>query len=134
MGIWHSAAMDERLERTTFHQPDWLIIAPDLRDDSPLQPIGKKHLARWELVLLARAIPFRTAPYQRGKLLLVPATLYPRAKEELRLFEEENHNWPPPLPADNPQQNNLQTTLCVLILLATFHNLTQLNINLLGHH
>ncbi len=117
----------------TSGQPDWLILSPDLQENGPLRPLFKKQLRRWELVLLARAIPFRTEPYERGRLLLVPRDHYMRAKEELRLFEEENHNWPPPLPEQNPQHDNVLPTLSVLIVIASFHNLCQLDINLLGH-
>lgn len=126
--------MDENSDLPISGQPDWLILSPDLQDDGPLRPLFKKQLRRWELVLLARSIPFRTEPYERGKLLLIPVSHYALAKEELRLFEEENHNWPPPLPVENPPQDNLLATICILIALATFHNLTQLNINLLDHH
>lgn len=126
--------MDNQIELSTSGQPDWLIVSPDLRDDGPLRPLFKKQLQRWELVLLARAIPFRGEPYERGKLLLVPAEHYARAKEELRLFEQENHNWPPPPPDESPQHDNLLPTLSVLIAIAAFHNLCQLDISLAGHN
>lgn len=117
----------------TSGRPDWLIVSSELREDAPLRPLFKRQLRRWELVLLARDIPFRTEPYARGQLLLVPSAHYARACEELRLFEEENHNWPPPLPEASPKQDNLLATLCVLIALATFHNLTLLRVDLAGH-
>ena len=52
----------------------------------------------------------------------------------LRLFEAENRNWPPDPPPTNPLAENTLATLSVLILLATFHNLTQLDASLSGHH
>lgn len=125
--------MDNNTEPPTTDQATWLILSPDLQDESDLRPLFKKQLRRWELVLLARSIPFRSVPFKQGHLLLVPAEVYAAAKAELSLFELENHNWPPPLPAEKPRQDNLPATLCVLLALATFHNLTLLQINLLGH-
>lgn len=114
-------------------RPDWLILTPDLNPAGPLRPLHKKQLRRWELVLQARSVPYRTEPFERGRLLLVPAGEYSRAREELRLFEEENHNWPPPLPAASPEQDNTLATLCVLVALASFHNLTLLPLDIAGH-
>jgi membrane associated rhomboid family serine protease len=51
----------------------------------------------------------------------------------LLLFERENSDWPPlPPPVSHLTENTL-ATLSLLILLATFHNLTQLDVSLLGH-
>jgi membrane associated rhomboid family serine protease len=64
----------------------------------------------------------------------VPADRFQEALFELRLFEEENRNWPPPSePVSSPLVENTVTTLSVLVLLATFHNLTLLHIPLFGH-
>ena len=60
----------------------------------------------------------------------MPASYRDRACEELRLFEEENRNWPPQAPPAHPLAENTLATISVLILLATFHNLTQLDVTL----
>jgi membrane associated rhomboid family serine protease len=65
--------------------------------------------------------------------LLVPDDRFEAAREELRRFEAENRNWPPPLPPQAPFTDNRLATVSVLLLLATFHNLTLLDLNLLGH-
>jgi membrane associated rhomboid family serine protease len=64
--------------------------------------------------------------------LLVPPEQYPAAIFELRRFEELNRNWPPPAPRHHPLTENTLATLSVLILLATFHNITQIDVQLPG--
>lgn len=91
----------------------------------------REHL--WALVLEARYVPCRLEPNGMGWNLLVPAEYYDAARNELRLFEEENRNWPPSVPPARPLAENTLATLSVLILLASFHNLTQLDISLSGH-
>lgn len=89
-----------------------------------------KSLARsWALVLDSRAIPCCIEADGSGWLLLVPEQQLESARREVRLFEEANRNWPPPIPAVRPLIENTLPTLSILILLATFHNL-----NLLGIH
>ncbi len=87
----------------------------------------------WALVLAARYIPFRIENRSGDWQLLTPADIHARAEEELRLFEEENRNWPPPAPKARPLAENTLATLSVLILLATFHNITQLPSLVPGH-
>jgi membrane associated rhomboid family serine protease len=115
--------------------PDqWPAIPADLRSAEPVRPLSKKQLRRWGLVLEARGIPFCNEDSGGGWRLRVPPALFERACRELRRYEELNHNWPPPLPEIPPQQNNLLSTLCVLIGLATFYNLTLLDTSFWGHH
>jgi membrane associated rhomboid family serine protease len=50
----------------------------------------------------------------------------------LRCYARENAHWPPPPPLTRPLFENTLTTISVLILLATFHNLTHIDISLPG--
>ena len=125
--------MENDLEQLKETQPEWLALSADLGGTAVSVPLSKRQSRRWGLVLEARGVPFQHQSFGRGWLLLVPADDFKRACDELRHYEELNHNWPPPLPAVNPQHDNLLASLSVLLLVACFHNLTQLNINLLGH-
>ncbi len=90
---------------------------------SPLQP----EVARaWALVLEARGIPCHLEPCGWGYRLLVPIADQTRSIEELRIYQAENRNWPPPAPPSQTLAENTLTTLSVLGLLAIFHNLTYL--------
>jgi rhomboid protease GluP len=60
--------------------------------------------------------------------LLVPSHHLVSAIHELRLFEEENCDWPPPHSPPHPLAENTLATLSVLLLLATFHNITRLDL------
>jgi len=122
------------LESPEETEPEWLALNADLHSTPIPVPLTKKQLRRWGLVLEARGVPFRNEACGRGWLLLVPPEAFVRACAELRNYEELNHNWPPPLPEENPQHDNLMPTLSVLLLVACFHNLTLLNINLAGHY
>jgi membrane associated rhomboid family serine protease len=67
-----------------------------------------------------------------GLELLVPAFHLQRAYDELRQFEANNRGWPPaPLPHRIMKENAL-ATISVLILLATFHNITQIDATTAG--
>lgn len=125
-------SMENDLQNPEEMPTDWLPLSADLIGSEA--PLTRKQLRRWGLVLEARGVPFCHEVQGRGWRLLVPSAEFKRASQELRHYEELNHNWPPPLPAATPQHDNLHTTLSVLLLVACFHNLTQLNINLLGHH
>lgn len=114
-------------------EEDWLGIPPELSDGLSSGGLTKRQIRRWALVLEARQIPFRNEQIGGYRQLLVATNDFQRALKELRRFEEENRNWPPPLPPENPLVENRLATLSVLMLLATFHNLTLLDINLLGH-
>ena len=86
----------------------------------------------WALVLEARAIPCYLEPGDLNWHLLVPASRFAAAVHELHLYEEENRFWPPPPPAARPLSENTLATLSVLVLLATFYNITRLDISLPG--
>jgi membrane associated rhomboid family serine protease len=109
----------------------WQAISPN-PDEEPTGVFPRWRTGRWALVLEARRIPCRAEPSGDGWRLLVPAACREAALKELRLFEEENRHWPPPLPPQHPPTQNSLATLSVLLLLATFHNLTLLDLRLPG--
>lgn len=88
--------------------------------------LTESRIRLWALVLEARSVPCRIEPGAMGRQLLVPAESFAKACDELRRFEEENRNWPPPPPHSPPLTENTLATLSVLLLLAIFHNLIQL--------
>lgn len=109
----------------------------DADDDSwkPVLPengaVPTKEQARaWALVLDSRAIPCCIEPDGAEWRLLVPAPQLESARRELRLFEEANHNWPPAPPASRQLIENTLPTVSILLLLATFHNLTLIGLSL----
>lgn len=120
-------------EHSDLDTEEWLAIPPDLGEGEASAALPEQTAHLWALVLVARYVPCRIKPSGAGWQLLVPWERYDEARKELRLFEEENRNWPPPVPASRPLAENTLATLSVLILLATFHNLTQLDISLFGH-
>lgn len=112
----------------------------DLNNDSwePLSPAYGASMTRqqarsWALVLDSRSIPCCIEPDGEGWLLLVPAHQQESARRELQLYEEANQDWPPALPAAHQRTDNTLPTVSVLILLATFYNLTLVGISLPGH-
>lgn len=111
----------------------WLPLQP--RPGHGRYPVSQEEgTARlWALVLEARSVPCRTVRGDDGWHVAVPAASYDRAMEEVRLFEEENRDWPPPLPPARAVGGSLLATLSVLFLLATFHNITRLDVILSGH-
>lgn len=112
------------------HEPhdgeEWVEVASGPAAAPPSQ--SRVHL--WALVLDARSVPCRLEHDARGWFLLVPSGCRDKAFEELRLFEAENRDWPPPSPPSRPLAENTLATLSVLVLLATFHNLTRLDAGL----
>jgi len=84
----------------------------------------------WALVLDSRFIPCSIQSDAAGWQLLVPPEHLDSANNELRLYEEKNRFWPPPLPTTRKLIENTLPTLSVLILLALFHNLTLLGISI----
>lgn len=112
----------------------WRAIPADLREDSAATTIvSQRRASLLALVLESRAVPCRVEQEGSGWTLLVPAGSFALALGELRSFEEENRNWPPRASKTIPLAENTLSTLSVLLLLATFHNLTRLEISLFGH-
>jgi len=126
--------MDELGRESDGVEDEWLAVPGEL-DPGGIDTILPKRRARtWATVLEARRLPCRLIHVGDGWQLEVPASCLEAAQEELRLFERENRHWPPPLPPRQPLADNALSSLCVLVLLATFHNVTLLDIDLLGHH
>ena len=113
---------------------DWVPIPPGLKDGLSDQTIPKRRLRSWELVLQSRQIPCRSEKIDHKWQLLVPTDQYQIACQELQQYETENHNWPPPPPVERKLHENTAATIWIFILLAIFHNVTQQQINLVGHH
>ena len=112
------------------HDEEWVEATSGLNPGMADAPSSKSRVQLWALVLDARSVPCRYEHDARGWCLLVPAGYLDKACEELRLFEDENRNWPPVAPPAHPLAENTLATFSVLVLLATFHNLTQLDVTL----
>ena len=107
----------------------WLAIEPQLIE-AATDRLTAKRARLWSLVLEARYLPNRLEEQAGEWSLLVPPEHYPAACHELRSFERENRSWPPPPPPPRPLMENTLATLSVLLLLATFHNITRLELTL----
>jgi membrane associated rhomboid family serine protease len=91
--------------------------------------LTKQQARTWALVLDSRSIPCCIEPFGAEWQLLVPEPQLNSAIRELRLYEEANDNWPPPPPVTRNLIENTLPTLSILILLATFYNLTRLGLS-----
>lgn len=122
--------MNGRTDDTpTFDEYVPLPRDPERPDESVLV----EHKAElWALVLEAVGIPFHFERVGRELHLLVPQRFYHEALRQLRLFEEENRNWPPAAQDPPAGNDNILVTVCVLLLVAAFHNITLLDIPLPG--
>jgi rhomboid protease GluP len=111
----------------------WRDIPSDLREVSTATTILPRRTASlWALVLESRSVPCHVEQEGAGWTLRVPEGSIVSALEELRHFEEKNRDWPPPTSKTIPLVENTLSTLSVLLLLATFHNLTRLEIPFFG--
>jgi len=114
-------------------QLSWIKVPAGLNDGEDREPLSKQKLKSWVLVLAAKQIPWQTVKQDRNSWeLRVPASDYQNACRELRLYEAENRNWPPP-PVLPEHFENTSVTIWVMILLAVFHNITLHQGNLFGH-
>ena len=113
-------------------QEQWLEISPaSVGAGAPARP-DSRQVRQWALVLDSRAVPCQIAVRDEGWYLLVPVECYESALHELQRYHQNNRNWPPPLPRSHPLVENTLATLSILILLATFHNITQLDVTEAG--
>lgn len=112
------------------HEEQWVPVYGG--DDLIGHPVPDAAVDLRALVLEARDVPYRVEPTLPGNRLLVPACHYHRALTELSLYEEENRNWPPMPPRATAENYSLLATLSILLLIATFHNVTHLNISFSG--
>jgi len=115
---------------TNYEHLDWVAIPAGLAAGEDKQPLNRKQLKNWPLVLAAKQIPWRSQRNVANQWQLeVPAPYYLTACSELRQFEQENCNWPPPVNSVETTENTV-VTIWILILLGLFHNLTTGQISL----
>lgn len=115
-------------------EEQWVAIPRESFDASGDARLTQRRARLYALVLEARYIPYQLLPGENGWQMHVPASRLDDACRELRLYNEENRNWPPFLPPVRPMLENTLPTLCILLLLATFHNLTSLDLTVMGRH
>lgn len=113
-------------------QESWSAVPAQLSAPSGPARLSKRQVQVWVLTLESKGIPFRVVVDGPGWQLLVPPDRLAAALKELRQFETDNRNWPPPVPPPSPQADNLLITLSVLGLLGIFHNLVQLQLDPFG--
>lgn len=111
--------METQLIETPGDMADWQDVVPLLLPDLP-PGTGRRRCRHWPLVLSAREIPWQIDTDADRWRLLVPPACREAALEQLSLYEQENRNWPPPLPQHVPLQDNLLPTLAGFALLAGF--------------
>lgn len=126
------AISNQDLNQAALPEESWRAIPAQLSDPSGPSSLSRPLARIRALTLEARKIPFRLEGEGEGWRLLVPTEFFNTALEELRQFEAENANWPPPKPPPSRQFDNLLITLSVLGLLGIFHNLTRLDLDLFG--
>jgi rhomboid protease GluP len=118
------------------HEPEeeWPAIRIELVDPNGPPGLSERRARLWALVLDAKALPCRVMRNEYGWQLQVPPQTLDAASRELHLFVQENRNWPPILPPPRPMMENTLSTFSVLLLLATFYNVTHLDVTVLGRH
>ena len=109
---------------------EWREVLPGRVGEDLLAPLSERRVRLWSLVLDSRSVPCRIEHDGQAWRLMAPAHAHAIAVNELDLFLEENRDWPPPLPPQRPLLENTLATLSVLILLAVFHNIVQLEVAL----
>jgi membrane associated rhomboid family serine protease len=119
-------------EQGTVPAEESVPLSAELVTGSPTEYLSEQQARLCALVLDARAIPCHLENDGESWSLLVPSGYLVSAVHEVRLFVEENSNWPPPLPPTHPLTENTLATLSILLLLATFHNITRLDLPLPG--
>ena len=123
----------EYSDERTITDPDvWREIEYGVFDDATVTRPGERRVRRYALVLDSRAVPCLLETRDDGWHLLVPQGQYERAISELHSYIRENAHWPPVPPPARPLFENTLATLSILILLATFYNLTHSEIALPG--
>jgi len=124
--------MEHADEQVSAVQDDWREIRHSDVDSRASVLLSKPQARLWALVLDARTVPCLLENRDDGMHLRVPPEQYERAIHELRSYVRENEHWPPLTPPARPLFENTLATLSVLILLATFHNLTRIETSLTG--
>jgi len=102
----------------------WRPLPADLERPGGGTEMSSKRGRRWQLVLTAMQIDSRVEASWMSCRLLVREEAFPRALEQLRRYEQENRGWPPPPPELHPERGSLLVTLSVVLLAASFYNLS----------
>jgi membrane associated rhomboid family serine protease len=124
--------MEQKAAHTIDNQDQWQEIRyGDAGEGIPIRQ-SEWNIRQCALVLDSRAVPCLIEVHDGRWCLLVPSEQYETAMHELRCYHRNNRNWPPPVPKGHPLFENTLATISVLILLATFHNLTRIEISLPG--
>ncbi len=121
--------MEWRNDTTGAEESHWQAVSPDRRGEENSRPLSMRRADLWALVLQSRDIPCIVRRSENGWEIAVPSNFRDEAEKQLRLFEEENRDWPPAAPRENRLAENTLSTLSVLLLLATFYNITLLDFN-----
>jgi membrane associated rhomboid family serine protease len=124
--------MERNEEQGQLPEDDWQAIRPEQVDRNLPVRLTERRVRLWALVLDSRSVPCCIEHEGNGWQLLVPAEHLDTARNELRTYERKNRNWPPSILPSSPLVDNTLVTLSVLLLLATFHNVTRLGIPLFG--
>jgi rhomboid protease GluP len=124
---------DGRLPSPERPERGWEEIGPSAISPESRGETSSERIEAWSLVLGAQGIPHRLRGSGWGGRLLVPADRREEALTALRLYEEENRDWPPPPPAAAAGVGGIRGSLAVLLLLAVFYHVTTLRIDAFGH-
>mgnify|MGYP001183731205 CR=1 FL=1 len=108
----------------------WQPLPANGRQGGAENVLSREQLKRWSLVLDAMQIDYRRENGWRGSRLLVQQQDTERALAQIEKFETENRNWPPATPPEIKSHGSLLVTLSVIFLLASFHNLTQVQLDI----
>lgn len=100
--------------------------------DPPFHNVSERRANLVGLILESRSVPWRAERIGPGWQIQVPLDDLPQAVDEIALYNRVNRNWPPLLPQPAQRSENTLSTLSVLLLLATFHNLTRMDFPLFG--
>lgn len=123
--------MESDSEPLTHYEDPWMPVNCGIAGSAE-SAVSDARLDLWTLVLEARYVPCRVESGTSGTQLFVPREHYRQALRELKLFEEKNRDWPPLPPPVRVQEQTVLATLSILLLLATFHNITHLKIPFSG--
>ena len=126
--------MERGTEDTSGLREAWLAVPLNLKENGRLTLLPERRARLWALVLEARYLPCQLEQSGRWFRLLVPSRSFALSLEELSLFERENRGWPPLIAPVVGLAGSYLAPLSVLILLATFHNLTLLDIKAFEHN
>lgn len=126
--------MDKHEEFNRAGLDGWRAVPADLDAEKVGSAIlPRRRATLWALVLESRSVPCRLEREGTDWVVFVPDSFFSAALTELRLYEEENRNWPPRVSPPAPMVENTLSTLSVLLLLATFYNITRLDGTIFGY-